>query len=288
MLGIALCFLSVNCSGQIYIGYSQRALNFVNYGRTNNPTDDSLYTGYQKEIGVYIWPYQKIIFNISINKPGHKVVITDSERNLLYTQTANSGNYYYTTSMFKKAIAIYDQVNGNCYSHAFVGYWDFLNARVVFGTPTVSDVNIKITVQLLPMDLDTLNKHFVRFLKLGPALIDETRFFSISLSKLPAINIRNEHDFEMPDEEDNTLTDTLTYRKFRNYLDENKQFFQSDTTGLNYNSKKGNYKIIIDFKNTYYLKWDKSNAFFSALISYLKQSDADKKAIKVLVNNTLN
>ena len=109
-------------------------------------------------------------------------------------------------------------------------------------------------------------------------MIDEPHF-SISLGKIPQPNIRTDPELQEPIGEDNVITDTATYKKVKNYIYAQQHYLQKDTAGLNYNSKLGSYKIVIDYKQVYYLKWDHSDIFFTGLYAYLRKEYADERVI---------
>lgn len=138
------------------------------------------------------------------------------------------------------------------------------------------DVKLCTTGLSLASPIDS-NVHFVRFLKLGPVLIDEPQL-AVGISKIPPIDRKSEPEIGVYNPEVSVLTDTSTYQKMKEYIYYNEKLLQKDTIGLNYNMI-GNFKIIIDNKNSYYLKSSESHVFFKGLYSFLQQKKADERVI---------
>jgi hypothetical protein len=276
------CFLTVKAYSQIEIGSSPQDIAYFNkHSNVKLAKDDTLHSGYFKNVGVYMWPNQKINFNISIRKMGHEILIKDTAGKILYAQSVSVGEYNFITKKNKQVLVIYDIVNRKNYVTASIGVKDDLHAFIGYGK---DDVEVKVAATLLPADTVTTKLNFVRFLKLGPVLIDEVHV-SVSLSKIPPINIKTEPEINKDNGEYNLITDTLTYLKLKHYINTNKSYLQQDTIGLNYNNKTGSYKIVIDGENIFYLKSDKSNKFFENLHRYLRKENADERVVDQMIKD---
>jgi hypothetical protein len=277
------CFLATSAYSQIEIGSSPEDIAYFNsQNNVKSKKDDTLNSGYFKDVGVYMWPDQRIDFKITIKTMGHQIFIKDTAGKILYFQSARIGEYSCVTKKIKQVLVVYDLVNGKNYAIASTRISDNLHAVIGYGSDAVK---ISVTATLLPILTDTTKLNFIRFLKLGPVPIDEVHI-SVSLSKIPAINIRTEPEISIDNEEYNLITDTLTYLKLKGYIYADKSYLQQDTVGLNYKSMVGSYKIIIDGKNIFYLRSGNSHIFFENLYYYLRKENADKKIVTEMIKNS--
>ena len=280
MLFTAFIFIAVKGTCQVVISVSPRVRELINEPN-GLPKNDSLFNGDGlRELGVYIYPYQDVKLTISIDEPGDKIFITDTSQHILYTQTAVKGYFDYTTKKERETLVIYDRLGKGHYAIADVIASYDRNPILVFGSGAAK---IEIGTTLLPMKMDTADKHFVRFLQLNPKWPDVAHF-SISLGKIPPVNIRTDPEILHQLEEHNIITDVSTYQAVKDFINKNLNYLQTDTIGLNYKAMQGTYKIVIDYRKSYYLKYDKANGFFAELIAYATKTKMDSRVIDLIIH----
>jgi len=272
VLFVTLMFISLSGNCQIEIFKSPRNYAFVNpkYARLGK---DSLFEGVWKGLGIFIYPYQKVRMDVSINEPEGKIIVTDTtRRHVLYSQTASKGHFDFTTGDDYKSLILYYQTQGH-YTESDLTNLSGPGAMIYFGK-----TEVKVSTIAIPVIPDTVNKHFVRFLHLNPPLPDVSHL-TISVGKVPLIVVKPDSEPVKNLYETTILTDEVTYQAIKDFINANHDLLQSDTTGLNYTRIRGSFKIVIDYKKTYYLKYDKVKVFFRLLTAYCEKRKMDGRII---------
>jgi len=271
-LFVTLMFISLSGNCQIEIFKSPRTRSFVdsNYARLRK---DSLFEGIWKGLGIYIYPYQKVRMDVSINEPGGKIIVTDpSRRHVLYSQTASKGHFDFNTDDDYKSLILYNQNQGH-YTEPDLTDLSGPGAMIYFGK-----TEVRVSTIAIPVIPDTINKHFVRFLHLNPPLPDVSHL-TISVGKVPLIVVKPDSEPVENLYETTILTDEATYQAIKDFINANRDLLQSDATGLNYTRIRGSFKIVIDYKKTYYLKYDNVRVFFRLLTAYCEKRKMDARII---------
>lgn len=125
---------------------------------------------------------------------------------------------------------------------------------------------------------------YIRFLKLGPVLIDEVHF-SLGISNIPPLDFNKEPEIDTNNGQDNLITDKRSYEKVIKYILSNKRCLQDDTSGLHALNKVGSYKIIIEQKKVFYLSSRNSKFFFSCLYEFLKEEKVDDRIVTEMLTD---
>ncbi len=220
------------------------------------------------------------MFDVKVHTPKHRIFITDTLGNILFSLMKNNGHYEYITGPSAFPFIIYDLAYDKVKEAVTTGPVDNFHATIDFvRNQKLIDDHVKVTAILLNKKIDLKNQNFVRFLHLGITEKYVLRPITIGLSKVTSVSIRTEPESQIIDQsfEKKLITDTSTYNLLKRYVFSNEVNLQKDTSGITHYI--GDYKVDIDYQHKYYLNKKNSAAFFSGLVIYLRKNQCDPKVL---------
>jgi len=241
--------------------------------------------------GVGFPPREQIEFNIHILKPGNKVSLLDNANNLLYMQTAEFGKFKFISREQPSVIKIYDEFKGQ----QVTSYQRKDDKNITVYQLGDNDVEINVKEAFTTETIDTVNKHFIRFLCMTSHELEVN--FSISPEKLMPPNSQTEPLIDpfwtmTNNIENNIIVDNNTYWNFKKYILLNKKHFET-----NYRRMKKDVfdmEINIDYKHRYYLNSKQIIGFFNGFIGYVKKEKMEahleglfEGLFKTIIQNTV-
>jgi len=235
--------------------------------------------------GYYIEPYQKAEFTFNLNNNQQKIILTDQSGKVLYTQINKEGHVILSSNSEAVRVIIRCQINGK-FGAKFTQH-DLNHIRIFHFDNNAAEVRVKST--WLPFALDTINKHFVRFIHLS-ALPQYGNFnYSVSTQKLAPPNDITEPLTNLNQKEYNRV-DLNTYFKFKKFITTHTDLLSTEPGLTDAGDKKISFLVAIniDYKKRYYVGAHNAIKFFSEFVNYLKSEKVPKNYLddlNVMINS---
>jgi hypothetical protein len=257
------------------------AMAQIQYGGGFNSTAQTAHLDMRKIAMITLLPHQKTIFSIEVKKAKNNLIIYNIiSGKIIYRQKKGHGIFEFLTKDTAENLVIYDTIYDK--KKLFVSYKPSnpLNGIIYFKENyrlNARSVKLIIKTYLLPMHLDTANKHFIRFLSVPSLLFSPN--CSFSLGNIPQINYRTEPLAGDAPGEVNYHVDSNFYIRMKTYIQNSSDIVHSDTVGL---TSSGFVEINIDFKHYGYVENRSMNKFISQMIEFLQHEIIPQKIYKQL------
>lgn len=257
------------------------ALAQIQMGRGYDLSAHTTYLDMRKMALITILPHQRTIFSIAMTKSGYHLVIYNIKTNkVIYQLKKVNETFEFLTKDTAENLILYDTVYNKRKLFISYGPSNLFNKVIYFRENIrLNDSSVKLTIKtlLLPMHLDTANKHFIRFLSVSSVLFSPN--CSFSLGDIPLVTYRTEPLSGDEFGEVNYHVDSNFYIRMKTFIQNSSGILHRDTTGL---TNTGFVEINIDFKQYRYIEGRFMNEFIGQMIESLHPNVIPQKVYRQL------